>query len=95
MQLPGRIFKLVIVPSSFPSSFMDGWNANLMVQVPAAILDLQVTLAMETGQSENTKQGSETTETHLSLGLTSFQLVHGKEILVLTTVWKDSMSFKK
>jgi len=55
MQLPGRIFKIVIVPFSFPSSFMDGWNANLMVQVPAAILDLQVTLAMETEQSENTK----------------------------------------
>lgn len=44
-----------IVPFSFPFTFMDSWNANLMVKVPVANLDLQVTLAMETEQSQNTK----------------------------------------
>lgn len=37
----------------------------------------------------------EITETHLSLGLTSFQLLHEEEILILTTALKNFMSLIK
>lgn len=36
----------------FLSSFMSGWNVNLMARVPAAILDHDGTLGMEAEQSE-------------------------------------------
>ena len=54
-----------------------------MARVTAAILDHEVALRTEAKQSENTQSGkSETSETYLSLELTFFQLLHGKEILV-------------
>lgn len=51
VQLPESIFKGGIVSFCFLSSFMSGWNVNLMARVPAAILDHDVTLGMEGEQS--------------------------------------------